>query len=174
MQSSHYIEITFLGKNHALVAETAINSNLLLSESIQEYTHYSVKNKTTVCIDTNSALTEDEIKELRRTTRFYPRTADLPMEIKNKVLLSHILEFNKLETNEINYVNSLIIEELDITTYHEGFKEFIRFVVMDFWNSLGEIFSQSEKLAELKKDITSQEVLDVIDDMNKHYLSRGG
>ena len=44
---------------------------------------------------------------------------------------------------------------------------------MDFWDSLGEIFSQSEKLAELKKDITSQEVLDVIDDMNKHYLSRG-
>jgi hypothetical protein len=64
MQSSHYIEITFLGKNHALVAETAINSNLLLSESIQEYTHYSVKNKTTVCIDTNSALTEDEINEV--------------------------------------------------------------------------------------------------------------
>jgi hypothetical protein len=78
-----------------------------------------------------------------------------------------------LETNEIDYVNSLIIKELDITTYHEGFKEFIRFVVMDFWDSLEEIFSQSEKLAELKKDITSQEVLDVIDDMNKHYLSRG-
>lgn len=118
-------------------------------------------------------MSDDAIKELRRTTRFYPRTADLPKEVKNKVLLSHILEFNKLETNEIDYVNSLIIDELDITTYHEGFKGFIRFVVMDFWNSLGEIFSHSEKLAELKKDITSQEVLDVIDGMNKHYLSRG-
>ena len=118
-------------------------------------------------------MSDNAIKELRRTTRFYPRTADLPKEVKNKVLLSHILEFNKLENNEIEHVNSLIIEELGITTYHEGFKEFIRFVVMDFWNSLGEIFSQSEKLAELKKDITSQEVLDVIDDMNKHYLSRG-
>ena len=40
-------------------------------------------------------ISDDAIKELRRTTRFYPRTADLPMEIKNKVLLSHILEFNK-------------------------------------------------------------------------------
>ena len=118
-------------------------------------------------------LSYDEKIELRRKGKFYPRTSDLPIEIKNKVLLSHILEFNKLETNEIDYVNSLIIKELDITTYHEGFKEFIRFVVMDFWDSLGEIFSQSEKLAELKKDITSQEVLDVIDDMNKHYLSRG-
>ena len=117
-------------------------------------------------------LSYDEKIELRRKGKFYPRTADLPKEVKNKVLLSHILEFNKLETNEIDYVNSLIIEELDITTYHEGFKEFIRFVVMDFWDSLEEIFSQSEKLAELKKDITSQEVLDVIDDMNKHYLSR--
>jgi hypothetical protein len=120
-----------------------------------------------------NAMSEEEKKELRRTTRFYPRTSDLPKELKNKVLLSHILEFNKLETNEIDYVNSLIIKELDITTYHEGFKEFIRFVVMDFWDSLEEIFSQSEKLAELKKDITSQEVLDVIDDMNKHYLRRG-
>ncbi len=57
--------------------------------------------------------------------------------------------------------------------YHGDFKDFIRFVVMDFWESLEEIFSQAEKLAELKKDITSQEVLDVIDDMNKHYLRRG-
>ena len=64
-------------------------------------------------------------------------------------------------------------DELDITTYYEGFKEFIRFVVMDFWDSLEEIFSQADKLTELKKDITSQEVLDVIDDMNKRYLSRG-
>ncbi|MDC1331221.1 hypothetical protein N8262_01720, partial [Gammaproteobacteria bacterium] len=63
-------------------------------------------------------MSDDAIKELRRTTRFYPRTADLPKEVKNKVLLSHILEFNKLETNEIDYVNSLIIKELDITTYH--------------------------------------------------------
>ena len=118
-------------------------------------------------------MSDDAIKELRRTTRFYPRTADLPKEVKNKVLLSHILEFNKLETNEIDYVNSLIIEELDITTYHEGFKEFIRFVVMDFWDSLEDIFSRADKLAELKRDITSQEVLKVIDDMNEHYLSRG-
>jgi len=120
-----------------------------------------------------NAMSEDEKKELRRTTRFYPRTSELPKELKNKVILSHVHEFNKLETNEIDCVNSLIIEELGIATYHEGFKEFIRFVVMDFWDSLGEIFSQSEKLAELKKDITSQEVLDVIDDMNKHYLRRG-
>ena len=118
-------------------------------------------------------MSDDAIKELRRTTRFYPRTADLPKEVKNKVLLSHILEFNNLETNEIDYVNSLIIEEIGITTYHEGFKEFIRFVVMDFWDSLENIFSRAGKLAELKRDITSQEVLKVIDDMNEHYLSRG-
>jgi hypothetical protein len=118
-------------------------------------------------------MSDDAIKELRRTTKFYPRTADLPKEVKNKVLLSHILEFNNLETNEIDYVNSLIIEEIGITTYHEGFKEFIRFVVMDFWDSLEDIFSRADKLAELKRDITSQEVLKVIDDMNEHYLSRG-
>ena len=117
-------------------------------------------------------MSDDAIKELRRTTRFYPRTADLPKEVKNKVLLSHILEFNKIESNDIEKISGHIRGEMSVN-YHGDFKDFIRFVVMDFWESLEEIFSQAEKLAELKKDITSPEVLKVIDGMNEHYLSRG-
>ena len=117
-------------------------------------------------------VSDDEIKELRRTTRFYPRTADLPKEVKNKVLLSHILELNKIESTDIEKINGHIITSRMGVNYHGDFKDFIHFVVMDFWESLDEIFSRAEKLAELKKDITSQEVLDVIDDMNEHYLRR--
>lgn len=120
-----------------------------------------------------NAMSEEEKKELRRTTRFYPRTSELPKEMKNKVILSHVHEFNKLDTDDIELVNRLITDEWNIRIYHDGFKDFIRFMIMDIWQSLEDIFSRTDKLAELKKDITSPEVLKVIDDMNEHYLSRG-
>ena len=118
-------------------------------------------------------MSDDAIKELRRTTRFYPRTSELPKEMKNKVILSHVHEFNKLDTDDIEVVNRLITYEWNIRIYHDGFKDFIRFMIMDIWQSLEDIFSRTDQLAELKKDITSPEVLRVIDDMNEHYLSRG-
>jgi len=112
---------------------------------------------------------DDEKKEIIQTTRFYPRTSNLPETIKEKVIESHINEFNKIEIRDIENIDRLIEENSRARIYRRTFKEFIRFIVMDIWNTLEYSLSHADRLDQLKSKITSKEVLDVLDEMNNHF-----
>ena len=116
-------------------------------------------------------ISEDKKKEIIQITRFYPRTSNLPETIKKKVIASHNNEFNKIETNDIENINRLIEENPGATIYRNSFKEFVRFIVMDIWNTLEYSLSHVDRLDQLKSEITSKEVLEVIDEMNNHFQS---
>ena len=49
------------------------------------------------------------------------------------------------------------------------FKDFIRFMIMDIWDSLDHSLSHFDRLEHLKSGITSIEVLDAVDEMNNHF-----
>ena len=112
---------------------------------------------------------DDEKKEIIQTTRFYPRTSNLPETIKEKVIKSHTNEFNKIGIRDIENIDRLIEENSRARIYRRTFKEFIRFIVMDIWNTLEYSLSHADRLDQLKSRITSKEVLDVLDEMNNHF-----
>ena len=114
-------------------------------------------------------ISDDEKKELMQTTRFYPRTSILPEAIKEKVISSHINEFNKIEKGGIENVDMLVEQNSGKTIYRCGFKDFLRFMVMDIWDSLDHSLSHVDRLDQLKSKIISKEVLDVLDEMNNHF-----
>jgi len=115
-------------------------------------------------------LSDDEKKEIMQITRFYPRTSCLPETIKERVIANHNNEFNKIEKGDIDNVDRLIEENSsEGIFYRRGLKEFIRFMVMDIWDSLDHSLSHFDRLEQLKSDITSIEVLDVVDEMNNHF-----
>ena len=115
-------------------------------------------------------ISDAEKKEIMQTTRFYPRTSNLPETIKERVITSHNNEFNKIEKGDIKNVDRLIEEDSgEGIFYRRGLKEFIRFMVMDIWDSLDHSLSHFDRLEQLKSDITSIEVLDVVDEMNNHF-----
>ena len=116
-------------------------------------------------------ISDDEKKEIIQTTRYYPRTSNLPETIKEKVIESHINEFNKIEIRDIENIDRLIEENSRARIYRRTFKEFIRFIVMDIWNTLEYSLSHADRLNQLKSKITSKEVLDVLDEMNNHFQS---
>ena len=112
---------------------------------------------------------DDEKKEIMQTTRFYPRTSNLPETIKEKVIASHNNEFNKIEKGDIQNVDRLMEENSGERIYRSRFKEFIRFMVMDIWYSSDHSLSHFDRLEQLKSGITSIEVLDVVNEMNNHF-----
>jgi hypothetical protein len=116
-------------------------------------------------------ISDDEKKELMQITRFYPRTSILPEAIKEKVISSHINEFNKIEKGGIENVDMLVEQNSGKTIYRCGFKDFLRFMVMDIWYSLDHSLSHFDRLEQLKSGITSIEVLDVVVEMNNHFQS---
>ena len=113
-------------------------------------------------------ISDDEKKEIKQTTRFYPRTSNLPETIKERVITSHNNEFNKIEKGDIEKVDRLI-EQNSSRTYISGFINFIRFMVMDIWDSLDHSLSHFDRLEQLKSGISSIEVLGVVDEMNNHF-----
>ena len=113
-------------------------------------------------------ISDDDKEELMQTTRFYPRTSMLSEEIKEKVIASHINEFNKIQKGDIEKVDRLI-EQNSSRTYISGFINFIRFMVMDIWDSLDHSLSHFDRLEQLKCGISSIEVLGVVDEMNNHF-----
>ena len=113
-------------------------------------------------------ISDDDKEELMQTTRFYPRTSMLPEVIKEKVIASHINEFNKIEKGDIEKVDRLI-EQNSSRTYISGFINFIRFMIMDIWDSLDHSLSHFDRLEHLKSGITSIEVLNTVDEMNNHF-----
>ena len=113
-------------------------------------------------------ISDDEKKEIMQITRFYPRTSMLPEAIKEKVIASHIKEFNKIQKGDIEKVDRLI-EQNSSRTYISGFINFIRFMVMDIWDSLDHSLSHFDRLEQLKSGISSIEVLGVVDEMNNHF-----
>ena len=115
-------------------------------------------------------LSDDEKKEIMQITRFYPRTSCLPETIKERVIANHNKEFNKIEKGDIKNVDRLIEENSsEGIFYRRGLKEFIRFIVMDIWDSSDHSLSHFDRLEQLKRGITSIEVLDVVDEMNNHF-----
>ena len=85
-------------------------------------------------------ISDDEKKELMQITRFYPRTSILPEAIKEKVISSHINEFNKIEKGGIENVDMLVEQNSGKTIYRCRFKDFLRFMVMDICNSINQSF----------------------------------
>ena len=114
-------------------------------------------------------ISDDEKKEIMQTTRFYPRTSCLPEPIKERVITRHNNEFNKIEKGDIYNVDRLIEENSDKRIYISRFKDFLRFMVMDIWDSTDHSLSHYDRLEHLKSGITSIEVLDVVDEMNDHF-----
>ena len=114
-------------------------------------------------------ISDDEKEELMQTTRFYPRTSILPLAIKAKVIASHINEFNKIEKGDIENIDRLNEQNSGKTIFRSRFKDFIRFMIMDIWDSLDHSLSHFDRLEQLKSDITSIEVIEVIDEMNNHF-----
>ena len=114
-------------------------------------------------------ITEDEKKEIMRITRFYPRTSCLPETIKERVITRHINQFNKIVKGDIDNVDRLIEENSSKRIYIRRFKNFLRFMVMDIWDSTDHSLSHFDRLEHLKSGITSIEVLDVVDEMNNHF-----
>ena len=116
-----------------------------------------------------SDLSDDEKKEIMQITRFYPRTSCLPETIKERVISNHNNEFNKIEKGDIDNVDRLIEENPGKRIYISRFKNFLRFMVMDIWDSTDHSLSHFDRLEHLKSGITSIEVLDVVDEMNSHF-----
>ena len=116
-------------------------------------------------------ISDDKKEELMQTTRFYPRTSMLPEAIKEKVIASHINEFNKIEKGDIENVDRLNEQKSGKTIFISRFKDFIRFMIMDIWDSLDHSLSHFDRLEQLKSGISSIEVLDTVDEMNNHFQS---
>ena len=114
-----------------------------------------------------SDLADDEKKALLDSRKFYPRTSNLPEELLNKVLISHIVELSKIETSEIDQIRSCIDKEKNY--HYMTFDAFIRFVVEDIRYCLGVYPLRDEKITQLKKGITSEKVLNEIDKINNRY-----
>ena len=114
-------------------------------------------------------ISDDEKKEIMQTTRLYPRTSRLPETIKERVISNHNNEFNKIKKGDIDNLDRLIEENPGNRIYISRFKDFLRFMVMDIWDSLDHSLSHFDRLEQLKSDITSIEVLDVVDEMNNHF-----
>ena len=114
-------------------------------------------------------ISDDEKKEIMQTTRFYPRTSRLPETIKERVIANHNNEFNKIKKGDIDNVDRLIEENPGNRIYISRFKDFLRFMVMDIWDSLDHSLSHVDRLDQLKSKIISKEVLDVLDEMNNHF-----
>ena len=118
---------------------------------------------------TGNELSDNEKKEIMQITRFYPRTSNLPQPIKAKVIARHINEFNKIEKDDIENVDRLIEQSTGKIMHIKRFKDFIRFMIMDIWDSLDHSLSHFDRLEHLKSGITSIEVLDAVDEMNNHF-----
>ena len=118
---------------------------------------------------TGNELSDNEKKEIMQITRFYPRTSNLPQPIKAKVIARHINEFNKIEKGDIDNVDRLIEENPGKKIHISRFKNFLRFMIMDIWDSLDHSLSHFDRLEHLKSGITSIEVLDAVDEMNNHF-----
>ena len=114
-------------------------------------------------------ISEAEKKEIMQTTRFYPRTSWLPETIKERVIANHNNELNKIEKGDIDNVDRLIEENPGKKIHISRFKNFLRFMVMDIWDSTDHSLSHFDRLEHLKSGLTSIEVLGVIDEMNTHF-----
>ena len=118
---------------------------------------------------TKNELKETDKDELKRTTPFYPRTSNMPKEIQDIVIKSHKNELSKIK-NELEDIQRCFNDDMNSVLIRD-FKTFLRFIIMDIWDSMRNGLTWNQKLAELKMNIDSKDVHDLVDEMKEHYYN---